>query len=169
MRQRADPRAAVLAALGVVRGRGDHAARPVPRLRDRPVVQAIRTVPEGLRRSADLVKRDQPGVAVEERVLQSLGHDRSAELLETPEDLRAGRPALAIEHAAHEAKDVDERPARDIVRLREGGVEHGAIGRVGVVAHIGAIDRHRDEEFADGLLHPPARDVPRREIAASNA
>ena len=56
VRQRADAGATILAALGVVGRGGDHSARPVACLRDRPIVQPVGTVPEGLRRTAHLVE-----------------------------------------------------------------------------------------------------------------
>ena len=80
-RQRHDPRAGILAALGVV-GRGRrHAMRPLFGAGPHHPVKGLHGERLCRRIAADLVEREQAVVAVERRVLQRLCHHRSGELL----------------------------------------------------------------------------------------
>ena len=74
--------ARILAALGVVRGGGDHGVRPVARPRREVVVERLDAKAEMAGIAADLVERQQRHEAVEQGVLEALGHDRAGELLE---------------------------------------------------------------------------------------
>ena len=89
------PRAGILAALGVVgRGRG-HAMRPFPGADLHHRVKSIDGKRPAGRIAADLVQREQTMVAIERGVLQRLRHHRPGELLhlqrETPNARRAVR------------------------------------------------------------------------------
>ena len=95
---------------------------------------------------ADIVARQQAAVAIEAGVLDRLGGDRRAELLEA----RDGPAAIGLGEPAQQRID---RPAvgREAGAARAGGgaVEHGAIGgREHAVAAVGAIDREMRQQLA---------------------
>ena len=80
-RQRHDPGAGVLAALGVMRCGRRHAVRPFPGARLHHLVKVIDRKRLGGRIAADLVEREQAVVAIERGVLERFGHHRPGELL----------------------------------------------------------------------------------------
>ena len=124
------PRAHVLAALGVVRRRGE---RPCGQLLARSAsqrVQRVRRRGRTGRVAADLVQRDQPVVDVERRVLDALRRHRAGHLLELADEPQV-LAALFLRNVvrAASAAAADE-------------VEHD--GRVPRIAPLGRADRVLD-------------------------
>ena len=124
-RQRQQPRARILAALGVVgRGRG-HAVRPVAWRA--PASARVKRV-DGERRAAgiaaDLVEREQAVVAIERGVLQRLRHHRSGELLHLQGKAAHARRAVARRGRADQIQG--QRVAQEIEDAVVGGEPVGA-------------------------------------------
>src|SRR5262245_40444279 len=59
-------------------------------------VKLLRVVAEPVRIAAHLVQGDEPVVVVESRVLDSLGHDRTSELLESHDEFTAQFRAAGV-------------------------------------------------------------------------
>src|SRR5271155_2466698 len=93
-RERHEPRAHILAALGVMGFRGDHRMRPRAKTREVAGMEFFRRRAEASRVAADLVESYQARVAIEPRILGALGHPRAAQLLELPANLA---DAFAVE------------------------------------------------------------------------
>ena len=92
--ERDQPRAGVLAALGVVgRGRG-HAVRPFPRAGLHRRVKGVDGKRPGRGVAADLVEREQAVVAIERGILQRLRHHRAGELLHLQREAAHARRAV---------------------------------------------------------------------------
>ena len=150
------------------------------RHRQRPVALArgVRGVEVGDRQAepagvaAHLVEGRQPQVAVEGRVLDALGHDRPAGLLEPGHELLrrlAGRP-LGQHQAAY---DLDlGGPAREQgQRLPDGVVHVRARRRVGWSGRrqVGPVDAEAGQHLDQRLPQPAPREVPARARAGTQA
>ena len=97
LRQRGQPRARVLAALGVVGGGGEQRVRPVLHALQISLVECADGAAEALRISAHFIHSDETVIAVERRVFDALGVHRSAVLLQPH---RASQQRLARKAAA---------------------------------------------------------------------
>ena len=134
----------VLAALGVVRRQRGHALRR--RVCCRSPLGARGTssgsTPKCARVAADLVQRDEAGVAVERGVLDALGHHRAGGLLEAHAQLvgRVGQPRRRARRSRR--RDRAGRPARRSI---------AAARSVGAGRQVGAVDREGDEQLGQRL------------------
>ena len=148
-----DPRADVLAPLGVVGRQRDHRVGPVALAGGHRVVEVVDADREDRRVAADLVERGEPRPLVEGAVLDALGHHHAGGLLEAP----GGLAPLVVEHGLEQ-----------VVRRRElgsarAGRGEGLVEVVAALGEVGAVDREAGEELADrvrdgvvvGLLGDP--------------
>ena len=159
--QHREPRAHVLAALVVVGGGGQQRARPVGAAALHAAMEGVGVEGEGAGIEADIVARQQAAVAIEAGVLDRLGGDRRAELLEARHGAGAGGLGEPAQHGI-------DRPAvgREARAVRAGGgaVEHGAIGRrEHAVAAVGAIDREVRQQLAQHAAQQRLRQLATRE------
>jgi hypothetical protein len=99
--QRREPRAHVRGSFRVVREGREQRARPS---RGLALVERLHRESEAAWIAADLVQRQQPGVAVEGRVLDALGHHRASRLLETRDELVV-TALLEQEHPRERSRD----------------------------------------------------------------
>ncbi len=160
LRQQGHPDADVLGALRVVRRQGGHRHRPVALQGRAEVHELLRAGAEAARVAADLVQRDEPAVAVEGGVLDALGHDRAAGLLEAAGELRPQSLLLAL--AAGQSlgqRQVADQVDDDRVGLlpsQARGVLHlvpgGRVGRPPVGGDVGAVDLEGREHLDQPLL-----------------
>ena len=171
--QDVDARAHVLATLRVVRGgRAEPGGRGRLALRERRVQLAERRA-EAARIAAHLVQRRQAMVAVERRVLVSLGGDRPGDLLKAHDEVRAlGAVGLVRPRRKSERQqiakpvvdgDVDrEAPtSREIDRPAETLAIHGVVARL---AEIRAVDGEGRDDLAQRPGQAPQREVPGRAV-----
>ena len=124
-----------------------------------------------IRLAADLVQRDQPVVAVEDRVLHRLRHHRAGGLLQAAGEIeRAGDIGAVLEIELQEPADELDR----LVRL-DLAAGHGQIDRVvddrdiaarhAVDRDIGAIDRQCRCHLDDGAGHGVGAQIAGRKAA----
>ena len=78
--------------------------------------------PAGL--AADLVERQEPDIAIEQRILEALGHDRAGQLLEprrkrstSAGEARPGRPVGIVPSSTDPMKSWTERSGRAVIAL----------------------------------------------------
>ncbi len=148
-----DPRADVLAALGVVGRQRDHRVGPVALAGGHRVVEVVDADREDRRVAADLVEGGEPRPLVERAVLDALGHHHAGGLLEAP----GGLAPLVVEHGLEQVVG-----RRELGSARARGGE-GLVEVVAALGEVGAVDREAGEELADrvgdgvvvGLLGDP--------------
>ena len=104
--------------------------------------------------SADLVQRDEAMVAIEGRVLHTLGHNGGRELLETPCEF-AFRCAVVLhqEQLANKGHEVGF-DVRAVAKRLLHGERHPAPIVLGVraLSHISPVDGQRRGDLANGIL-----------------
>ena len=150
-RQRADPRAHVAGALGVVRLGDEQVAREALGALAVGGVEVVDARREAARVAADVVERQQPRVAVERGVLDALGHHRRRRLLEAGDErVPAGR--LERQHARQRGR---EAGLGDRLAV---GVLDAARPRL----DVGAVDRERRQRALE-----PGRPAAARRAAAA--
>ncbi len=126
-RQRGEPRARILAALGVVRRRGRHAMRPFPGAGLHHAVEVRDWQRFRGRVAADLVEREQAVIAVERGVLQRLRHQRAGELLQFQREATDARRAVRRPSGLEQIEREDI--AQEIENAVVGGEPFGAGAR----------------------------------------
>ena len=167
----------VLGALAVVRGGGQDGVRPVRGAVGVRPVQAAHGHAERARVAADLVQRDEPAVAVEGRVLHTLGGHRRAELLEAQREAAhafaqaVGRTFLGLrqQRTVHEVEDGRIGGVPAAPRLRHGPVDVAPVLRRGLVHDVGAVHRHACRHFGQRLAQRVERVVARAPVGACDA
>ena len=141
LRQHRQPRPRIFAALGVVRGGGQHGIRPPLRPLRIRFVEARQRAPELRRIAAHLIQRHKPVVAIERRILQTLRHHGTAVLLQLHRASQHRVPAEAAAGARHQISR--EQPAHKI----EGAAVH--------FGHIRARQLHRPVQIAPVFFRGP--------------
>ena len=185
------PRAGVLAALGVVRGEGGHGGGPGGSQAFRGRVELLGGGAEAGGVAADLVERHEALPAVERRVLHTLGHDRPAGLLEADDQLpapgQARRPALLGRAHGERTGGADHQvPAQHQVRdqvqgglpvlgqplpgpVRGLGDDRDRLGVGGLAGHdVGAVAVHRDQQLHDGVVQGAAGVVAQVDVVGAD-
>ena len=137
--QHREPGADVLAALGVVGRQPGHAVRPRSLSGGLPGVEVRHRDAELARVAADLVQRDEPGIAIEGGVLDPLRHGRAAELLHPPGELVV-RVVQAVRECGQGSSDSRAPLARQSDRR---------VQPVRPARQVGPVDRERHGQFRD--------------------
>jgi hypothetical protein len=122
---------------------------------------------EGVHVEADIVAREQPAVAIEGGVLDRLGRDRRAQLLEAGD--RAG-VGLRLEEAQHRIDGPAIGGEAGLARAVGCPGEHGAVlGRQRAANAIGAIDRETGDDFGNCFGQRVQREIARAAILLGDA
>ena len=145
------PRADVLAALGVVRRGRRQAVRPVRQAAGVPGVEARGSTPTPVGPPAHLVQRRERVVAVEDRVLEALGHHGPGQLLQAQHEL-AALGALGVGQALGIAQ---QQQVGDEVEHRRAGGPVAPLGVADRAQHVLAI---AGADLGRGQLHVGAID-----------
>ena len=159
--QHRQPGPHVLRALGVVGGQRGHRVGVVagggP---SGPVVELLRRHAEPSRIPADLVQRDEPVVAVEDRVLFALGHHHRRGLLDA-----LGQLAVPVAgHLPHQGLDRPGQLGRPPGRLSGGRLQRVRLA----VGQVGTVDGEAGEQFDHDLLGLPGLDLLRGDDPADD-
>ena len=179
LRERGDPRAGILGALGVVRGACQHRVRPAFGVALVGAMELFRRAAEVLRFTADLVERGEPVEDVKRRVLQPLGHDRPGALLELHHEVLMFGDARLVgvgrefekQNVAQEVEDRRVRARVAALGERDGLVDHRAVlgARRLAVGQVGAVDREARDDLAHGVRQVVEREVAEEPVALAQA
>ncbi len=169
--QQHQPGAHVLGPLGVVRRQRRHRQRPVALAGGVGLVEGGDRQAEASRIAADLVERRQPQVAVERRVLDALGHDRPAGLLEAGHELLGVGPARSLgEHEPADDLDLGGPPGQRAQRRVDGRLHvlaGGVVGRSGR-REVGPVDAEGGQHLDERLPQRAPGRVPQRHVGAAH-
>ena len=148
---------------GVMGGQRQLGRGPARHRRAVVAVEAVDGAVHHVGAAADLVQRDQAVVPVEDRVLDALGHDRPAELLETGCELfLPGAGILQAQQGPEEVEQLGVDVAAAHLGLAHRTVDHLAVEFPHRMPgpHIGAVDREGGQHLAQPVAQLPPGVVP---------